>query len=44
MARARAVAPVGFATGQEALEKVAETVAALIEARGAMAGCHSALA
>jgi hypothetical protein len=44
MVRARAVAPVGFATGQEALEKVAETVAALIEARGAMAGCHSALA
>jgi hypothetical protein len=44
MVRARAVAPVGFATGQDALEKVAETAKALIGARGAMAGCHAALA
>ena len=44
MMKARAVAPVGFATGQEALEKVAETAKALIGARGAMAGCHAALA
>lgn len=42
--RARAVAPVGFAIGQEALEKVADTVKALIGARGAMANCHAALA
>lgn len=44
MIRARAVAPVGFAIGQEALEKVADTAKALIGARGAMANCHVALA
>jgi hypothetical protein len=44
MVRARAVAPAGFAIGQEALEKAAETMSALIAVRGAMADCHAALA
>ena len=44
MMHARAVAPVGFATGQDALEKVVETTKALIGVRGAMASCHAALA
>lgn len=44
MMRARAVAPVSYAVGQEAMEKLAATTQALVGARGAMAGCHAALA
>ena len=42
--RAQSVAAAGVATGQEALEKLAGVTHALIGARGAMVGCHSALA
>ena len=44
MMRARAVAPVDYAVGQDAIEKLATTTQALAGARGAMAGCHAALA
>ena len=42
--RARAVAPVSYAVGQDAIEKLAATTQALVGARGSMAGCHAALA
>ena len=42
--RANSVAAVGFATAQEPIMKLMETAQALVNARGAMADCHSALA
>ena len=44
MVRARSVTRIGFGTSHEAFEKLAGTVQRLVEARGAMAGCHAALA
>ncbi|QNN64508.1 hypothetical protein H9L12_09315 [Sphingomonas rhizophila] len=44
MVRARAVMGVGPATGQAAFAKLADTLQALIVARGGMADCHGELA
>jgi hypothetical protein len=38
------VAGVGFATVHPTLEKLAQAVSGLVEARGAVVGCHAALA
>ncbi|HET7817379.1 MAG TPA: hypothetical protein VFK58_07360 [Sphingomicrobium sp.] len=43
MLRARTVTGTGVATGQPALEQLAEAVSALIAARGGMARCHAEL-
>src|SRR5690349_3329029 len=43
MIRARSVAGVGIATGHGALEQVALSLQALVQARGGMANCHLAL-
>lgn len=43
MLRARTVTRTGVATGQPALEQLAEAVSALIAARGGMARCHAEL-
>ena len=42
--RANAVAGVGFAAVHPTLEQLATTVSGLIATRGAMVGCHAALA
>jgi hypothetical protein len=42
--RANSVATTGFATAQQSMMRLAETTQALVSARGAMAGCHAALA
>jgi hypothetical protein len=44
MMRATAVAHAGFGTIHPALEKLAAAVGGLVEARGAVVGCHAALA
>ena len=44
MMRANAVTPTGFGTIHPALEKVAAAVTALVDTRGAIVGCHAALA
>ena len=44
MMRANAVTPTGFGTIHPALEKVAAAVTALVDTRGAIVECHSALA
>lgn len=44
MMRASAVAHAGFGTIHPALEKLAAAVAGLVESRGAVVACHSALA
>lgn len=44
MMRANAVTPAGFGTIHPALEKVAAAVTALVDTRGAIVDCHSALA
>lgn len=43
MIRARAVAGVATATGHEAMEQLAATTMALVNARGGMANCHGIL-
>ena len=43
MLRVRTVTGTGVATGQPALEQLAEAVSALIAARGGMARCHAEL-
>lgn len=43
MIRARAVAGVGIATGQEALAQVASALQGLVAARGDMANAHASL-
>jgi hypothetical protein len=43
MLRARAVTGVGVSTGHEALEQLALSLGALVQARGGMASCHAAL-
>jgi len=43
MLRARSVTGTGVATGQPALEQLAQAVHALIAARGGMARCHAEL-
>lgn len=43
MIRARSVTRVGISTGHEALEQVAQSLTALVTARGGMANCHAAL-
>lgn len=43
MLRARSAARVGISTGHEALEQVAVSLNALVQARGGMANCHAAL-
>lgn len=43
MIRARSAAGVGIGTGHEALEQVAASLQALVQARGGMANCHAAL-
>lgn len=43
MIRARAVAGVATATGHEAMEQLASTTMALVNARGGMASCHGIL-
>ena len=42
--RANAVAGVGFATVHPTLEQLATAVSGLVAARGAIVGCHAALA
>ncbi|HWC56452.1 MAG TPA: hypothetical protein VG434_05730 [Sphingomicrobium sp.] len=44
MMRASAVAHAGFGTIHPALEKLVAAVAGLVESRGAVVGCHAALA
>ena len=44
MMRANAVAGAGFGTIHPALQNVAAAVAALVDTRGAIVNCHSALA
>ena len=44
MVHARSVTRIGVGTSHDAFEKLAGTVQRLVEARGAMAGCHAALA
>lgn len=44
MMRASAVAHAGYGTIHPALEKLASAVAGLVESRGAVVGCHAALA
>jgi hypothetical protein len=41
--RARSVAGVGIGVGHQALEQVAASLTALVQARGGMAGAHAAL-
>jgi len=43
MMRARSLATVSVATGQEALQQLVVATQALVGARGSMAGCHAAL-
>lgn len=43
MLRARAAAGIATATGHAAFEQLANTVQALVTARGGMANCHGAL-
>ena len=43
MIRARGIAGVGIATGQEALAEVANSLQALVSARGSIAAAHAAL-
>ena len=43
MMRARSLATVSVATGQEALQQLVVATQALVGARGSMVGCHSAL-
>ena len=43
MMRARSLATVSVATGQEALQQLVVANQALVGARGSMAGCHAAL-
>jgi hypothetical protein len=43
MLRARSIAGVGISTGHEALEQLAVSLQALVQARGGMANCHAAL-
>ena len=42
--RANSVANVGFATAHTSLEQLATAVSALVVTRGAIVGCHAALA
>ena len=42
--RANSVAGVGFRTAHPALQQLASAVAGLVETRGAVVGCHEALA
>jgi hypothetical protein len=42
--RANAVAAVGFATAHPSLEQLASAVGGLVATRGAIVGCHAALA
>jgi len=44
MIHARAVTGVAVSTSQEAFAQLADALQALVGARGAMAGCHAALA
>ena len=44
MMRANAVAATGFGTIHPALQQLASAVAGLVESRGAIVGCHAALA
>ena len=44
MMRANAVAATGFGTIHPALQQLASAVAGLVETRGAIVGCHAALA
>src|SRR5688572_1786614 len=43
MMRARSLATVSVATGQEALQQLVVATQALVGARGSMVGCHAAL-
>lgn len=43
MLRARAVAGIGVATGQDALTEVANSLQALVQARGSIGAAHAAL-
>lgn len=43
MMRARSLATISVATGQEALQQLVVANQALVGARGSMAGCHAAL-
>ena len=43
MMRARSLATVSVATGQEALQQLAVATQSLVGARGSMVGCHAAL-
>lgn len=43
MMRARVVAGVGVHTGHDALRHLADTLNALVDARGGMGSCHAAL-
>ena len=44
MMRANSIAQAGFGTIHPALERLSAAVAGLIESRGAIVGCHAALA